>query len=668
MAAQFRTQISGLYGGIRSYAHRLPQSFGRTTLTDANRPIAMAANNPRLTSESGMALIKPLAVLTASGVIGAAVRYGLHSNMSEELSDIILNTSPTIAGIAAGVVTLGAVSLAASIRQNMEPSTEIAKLKAINKGQLERIIERDETIRTQKDEAYEKDEKISQLERKPAELAETIQQINAQLTAVGLAAPSALGGVSPELMAGILLPVLATPKERLLVAGWLSKKVMPGFVGNESPRERGGALAKIIYANPDLSEPSELLSWLYGNNAAEWGFTRDIPVEWKGERVRAFLARAEKLKPGDAKVMIDIHNMIISAREEKIDMSITDGLIDFCKKNKSKFRCDESKGVLIVLGKMTEKERDSLLKLYPNSGEDQAAVRKLFEQSRDLVLPRKLAKISDKCERSLWRLISLSPMKAFPEIAEILDVEPKDIIEVETERVLGGKMAKYEARLTGRQVLELEKMKIPGLNIEDCGTYCITIEAADKHAAVKALVDLGIPEKRIRAYKTEETDGKTTLLAGLGKEEAEELMSRAAEQKDAAIKKLIDLGIPEKMIKESETEGTDGIIALLAGLGKEAAEELVSLATSQINKTELFGRLITVPASKIDDAKAALAGLRVPNEAVRVSEIKIKDDKAMIWAELSAGQEKALKEQIHRSTEDPGSAKLNIAWMRIEKE
>ena len=162
MAAQFRTQISGLYGGIRSYAHRLPQSFGRTTLTDANRPIAMAANNPRLTSESGMALIKPLAVLTASGVIGAAVRYGLHSNMSEELSDIILNTSPTIAGIAAGVVTLGAVSLAASIRQNMEPSTEIAKLKAINKGQLERIIERDETIRTQKDEASEKDETISQ--------------------------------------------------------------------------------------------------------------------------------------------------------------------------------------------------------------------------------------------------------------------------------------------------------------------------------------------------------------------------------------------------------------------------------------------------------------------------------------------------------------------------
>lgn len=352
MANYFRTQISGLYGGVRSYAHRLPQNFGRTPLTDANRPIAMTANNRQLTSESGMAFKKPLFAIGIASIAGIPASYMASSVMTQELVESMFNNSSTIAGIAVGVVTLGAVSLAASIRQNMGLSTKTAELDAVNKGQLERIKERDETIRTQKDEAYEKDERISQLERKPAELAETIQQINAQLTAVGLAAPSALGGVSPELMAGILLPVLATPKERLLIAGWLSNEVMSGFVGNENPRERGIGLARILYASPDIEKPSDLFSWLYDKNAAEWGFTQDIPLEWREERAQALLARAEEaleeLKPGDAKAMIDIHNMIISAREEAAELSITDGLIVFCKNNKNKFRYDKSEGDLFV--------------------------------------------------------------------------------------------------------------------------------------------------------------------------------------------------------------------------------------------------------------------------------------------------------------------------------
>lgn len=245
---------------------------------------------------------------------------------------------------------------------------------------------------------------------------------------------------------------------------------------------------------------------------------------------------------------------------------------------------------------MTEEEQASLLALYPNSKKDQDAIRKLFEQSRDLVLPLKLAKISAKCERSLWRLISLSPMKAFPAIAERLDVEPEDTIEVESKRVLGGKMSRYETRLTGRQVLELEKMEIPGLNIEDCGTYCITIEAADKHAAVKALVGLGVSEKRIKVSETRGTIAKSDVpaeelekIGGIFEDPAADVLEFKPNITRDQIKAL-DAGQKTKTkLQKAHSKTT-----LLAGLGKEEAEELASQATSPIKKTGPFWMLIAV--------------------------------------------------------------------------
>lgn len=620
MAAQFRAQVSGLYGGIRSYAHRLPQHFGRTTLADANRPIAMAANNPQLTSESGMALKKPLFTIGIASIAGIPASYMASSVMTPELMESMFNNSSTIAGIAAGVGSICVSSLAVSIYRNMGLTTKNAEHEAAIKGQKGRIAERDTKIRTLLDKADEKNEEISELRGKPEELENKIQELNAQLAATAL---SELGKIKPQLMADMLMPIIVISKEKLHIADRLSYEVIPAFVGNEEPQARGEALARCIYKNPDIGNPSTVLSWLYKNTPA-WRVPSETPAEWREERVQALLARAKealkKLKPGDAKGSISIYNLIVSAREENAAIS----------------------------------------------KEDQPTARSLFEQSRDLVLHPDLAKLSDECERSLWYLISLSPMKAFPELSEKLGVKEDNIGEAETKRSLGSKMAKYEVRLTGKQALNLRTMAIPGITVEECGAYCVKIEAKDKDDAIEELLKFEVPKIRIRASKTRGTVEKSKIPAN----ELEQIKGIFKDPKADVLEFKSDITkdqIDELNVGEQTKEilhKAHNTITLLAELTKEEAEKV----KSKNEITNLSRRLITVPASEINDAMAALTAVRVPEEAIKKSETIMNDDTTMIWAELSGVQEKALNEMINSSVADPQSAKFKIAGMRIKTE
>lgn len=250
MSNHFRTQVSGLYGGVRSYASRLPH-ISRTTLPNANRPITMATTNPHMTQESGKALIKPLLTLTASGIVGTAVGYGLYSHMSEGLSDIVLNSSPTIAGIAAGVVTLGAVSLAASIRQNMFLGRENRKLGSVDNNREQTFV------------------------------------INGVLLPM-------LSKETPQTLAASIITLTGgrLSEDNAPVVDALSHSVLPGILTSE---ESGARLARLLFTNIAVENPLEFIQALYQNSEGKWALTNNNLAAWQGERSKNLLAESQSI-------------------------------------------------------------------------------------------------------------------------------------------------------------------------------------------------------------------------------------------------------------------------------------------------------------------------------------------------------------------------------------
>ncbi len=250
MATYFKTQASGLYGGIRSYTHRLPH-FSRTAVLNANRSVESGRSNLHMTPDSGMALKKPLFAIGASSIAGTAVAY-ISSGISPEVMDTIVSNSSTITGIAAGVVSLGAVSLAASIRQNMYLGRENRKLGSVGNNNKR--------------------------------LTSAINDVLLPMLKCG--SSQSLADKIIALTGGKLND---TNKS---VVDALSHSVLPGILTSE---ESGAGLARLLFTNIAVENPLEFIQALYQNSEGKWALTNSNLAVWQGERSENLLAESQSI-------------------------------------------------------------------------------------------------------------------------------------------------------------------------------------------------------------------------------------------------------------------------------------------------------------------------------------------------------------------------------------
>lgn len=251
MAAYFRTQVSGLYGGIRSYANRLPY-FSRTTIPNANRPIESGVSNLHMTPESGMALKKPLLTLGISSIAGVSASYMASSAMTSEVMKVLFDNSSTIAGIAAGVGVLGVTSLALSIRHNMCLGRENRKLGSVDNNNKKLTSAINDVLL-------------------PMLSNDTPQSLAANIIAL-------TGGRLSE--------------DNKSVVDTLSQNVLPGMLATE---KSGTELAKLLYTDFAVESPLEFIQALFKKSEGKWALTNNNLAMWQGERAGNLLAASRSM-------------------------------------------------------------------------------------------------------------------------------------------------------------------------------------------------------------------------------------------------------------------------------------------------------------------------------------------------------------------------------------